>query len=208
MSEAGFRERLASRCASARVSVPEDAVKSLWLYYEILSRWNRRINLTALPLQDCPSATIDRLLVEPLLAASALPGGGGSWVDLGSGGGSPAIPLKIVRPDFELTMTESRGRKAAFLREAVRVIGLRGSDVLADRFETLASRAPGTFSLITARAVRIDQALTALASHLLAPGGRLVLFGTNVPDTPAGFAPTAESQVLCRSGGFAIFERQ
>lgn len=196
MSESVFRERLTSRCELAGVRVTDDAIKSLWLYYDLLSRWNQRMSLTSLPLQDYPFETMDRLIVEPLLAETALSHElRGSWVDLGSGGGSPAIPLKIVRPALQLTMTESRGRKAAFLREAIRVLGLTGAGTLEGRFETLASRPAAAFALVTARAVRVDEALISLATHLLASGGRFLRFGP-MSNVPGGFARASEDPAL------------
>jgi 16S rRNA (guanine527-N7)-methyltransferase len=100
-------------------------------------------------------------------------------MDLGSGGGSPAIPLKIVRPQLALTMVEARQRKAAFLREAARDLGLADVDVVNERFESLKSRSDliGRYTLVTARGVRIDSNVFELAGGLLAPGGRLFLFG-------------------------------
>ncbi|MEO8258513.1 MAG: RsmG family class I SAM-dependent methyltransferase, partial [Acidobacteriota bacterium] len=116
----------------------------------------------------------------------------GRWIDLGSGGGSPAIPLKIVRPQLRLTMVEARERKAAFLREAARQLAMDGVDVLNERFELLSARHPelgGRHLLVTVRAVRIDMALLQSCRWLLAPGGRLLLFGAQ--DAPgfedAGF---------------------
>jgi 16S rRNA (guanine527-N7)-methyltransferase len=149
-------------------------------YYRLLTRWNRTINLTALRLDAIADGTIDRLLIEPLAAARSVQDSPGRWIDLGSGGGSPAIPLKIVRPQLMLTMVEARERKAAFLREAARELGLSGVDVLNERFESLPNHRPdfaGLYALVTVRAVRVDMSLVSLCRWLLAPGGRLFLFG-------------------------------
>ena len=105
------------------------------------------------------------------------------WVDLGSGGGSPAIPLAIVKPELRLTMTESREKKAAFLREAVRSLRLNAEVI--GRFEGLLSYPPGSVDLITARAVRIEDCV-ALAVHLLSSSGRLLLFGSIDVVAPRG----------------------
>ena len=124
---------------------------------------------------------MDRLLIEPLAAATWIPDVPGRWMDLGSGGGSPAIPLKIVRPQLTLTMVEARERKAAFLREAARDLALHGVDIVNARFESLKSRFDlmGQYVLVTARGVRIDSSVLGLARRLLAPGGRLFLFGSH-----------------------------
>jgi 16S rRNA (guanine527-N7)-methyltransferase len=185
-----FRDRLEQRLRDAGLTstlAPGQLVR-LEQYYQLLSRWNRRINLTSLPLPDFPAATLDRLLVEPLIAAGSLEDIPASWFDLGSGGGSPAIPLKVVRPAVSLTMVESSSRKAAFLREAVHVVGLSGAVVLDARVEALSQRVrAGTVDIVTVRAVRIDEDLITAVSHLLKIGGRLLLFGSDTEPAPPGF---------------------
>src|SRR5262249_62154900 len=102
----------------------------LGAYLRLLARWNATVNLTSLALDPPGDETFDRLVVEPIVAAERMhgvPGGSSSvavWYDLGSGGGSPAIPLKLVRSSWTLTMVESRERKAMFLREAGRHLKL------------------------------------------------------------------------------------
>src|SRR4029450_11587640 len=95
---------------------------ALAAYYELLARWNRKINLTAL---DNPDEAIDRLLLEPVVATKQLARPDVRIMDVGSGGGSPAIPMKLAAPGAALTMVEVKARKSAFLREAVRSLGLR-----------------------------------------------------------------------------------
>lgn len=160
-------------------------IDQLEAYFRVLTRWNLTINLTSLRLDPLSNGTLDRLFAEPLAAAGFVPASPGRWIDLGSGGGSPAIPLKIVRPQLRLTMVEARERKAAFLREAVRDVGLTAVEVLNARFETLPDRQPdlaGRYALVTVRALRIDSRLLSVAHWLLMPGGRLFLFGA--PDIP------------------------
>jgi 16S rRNA (guanine527-N7)-methyltransferase len=189
-AESQFRNRLEQRLLDAGLTSRLDPgeFEQLEQYCQLLNRWNRRINLTSLPLQDFPAATLDRLLVEPLVAAGSLENIPASWFDLGSGGGSPAIPLKVVRPALRLTMVESSSRKAAFLREAVHVVGLSGAVVLDGRVEALAQRVrAGSVDVVTARAIRIDEGLMAAVSHLLGIGGRLLLFGSEIEPAPPGF---------------------
>jgi 16S rRNA (guanine527-N7)-methyltransferase len=154
-------------------------VADLARYVAILRKWNRTINLTALPLENPPDRTFIRLLVEPLQAAPYVGEGPLDWFDLGSGGGSPAIPLKIVRREATLTMVESRHRKAAFLREAAASLALAGTRVLAIRVEELERYAqPGSVDLFTARALRLEIKHIRVLAALLRPGGRLLLFGS------------------------------
>jgi 16S rRNA (guanine(527)-N(7))-methyltransferase RsmG len=175
-----FRDRLLSRAKQARLTVAAPELDQLEAYYRLLSRWNRTINLTALSLDPLCDDTVDRLLIEPLAVAFHVPDSPGEWFDLGSGGGSPAIPLKIVRPLLGLTMVEARERKAAFLREVLRDLALSDSVVVNQRFETLVDRPDfsGVASLVTVRAIRLDSSLLTVSHHLLSRArGRLFLLG-------------------------------
>lgn len=148
-------------------------------YFDLLFRWNARINLTSL---TDPDAAIDRLLLEPLAAARELERRP-ELMDLGSGGGSPAIPLALALNARRLVMVESRVRKAAFLREAARVVEL-AAVVENERFEELSEHGNhnGQMSVVSVRAVRMDRAAFTTAKRFLKPAGRIALF-----------APTAAS---------------
>lgn len=185
---ASFAERLLQRTVFAGIKLTPLELMRIEQYYFLLERWNQKVNLTALPLSGLPDQTIDRLLIEPLIAARVVPDAPLTWFDLGSGGGSPAIPLKVMRPMARLTMVESRSRKAAFLREAVRTLELADTTVTAARVEKLESAAAGA-DLITVRAVRVDATLEKTCSALLSSGGKLLLFASSAgpPATPAGF---------------------
>ncbi len=179
MNAAEFRARVRARAARARLVVAATEIDQLEAYYRLLSRWNETINLTALQLEPLSDDTLDRLIVEPLAAAKYVSDSPADWFDLGSGGGSPAIPLKIARPGLNLTMVEARERKAAFLREAARELNLRSTTVATDRFEALATRPEfaGIAAFVTVRAVRVDSSLLRTAQRLLSSGGNLLLFG-------------------------------
>jgi 16S rRNA (guanine527-N7)-methyltransferase len=167
-------------------------LEPLEIYFRLLAQWNAKINLTALPLDVPTDETFDRLLVEPLAAARQVPDRSDVWFDLGSGGGSPAIPLKIARPSLRLTMVESKTRKGAFLREAIRAVGLAQASVENDRFESVAQRheCAGAAALVTVRAVKADSQLFETAGLLLTVNGRLLLFrpSHDVEIDPPGFA--------------------
>src|SRR5206468_1311667 len=110
--------------STAGVPVGEDLADQLAAYLALLSRWNKKINLTALDVATPSDDAVDRLIVEPLAAARLLVPEDRTCIDVGSGGGSPAIPLKIAVPRLQMLMVESRARKAAFLNEAVRQLEL------------------------------------------------------------------------------------
>jgi 16S rRNA (guanine527-N7)-methyltransferase len=173
--------RLRSRAHSFGVRVPPHAEARLIAYFDLLFRWNATINLTALTDTD---AAIDRLLLEPLAAAVELPHHL-DLMDLGSGGGSPAIPLALALEARRLVMVESKSRKAAFLREAARAIGLNAV-VESNRFEVVAERGAyrRKMAAVSIRAVKVDRSALTIAKTFLQPGGRVALF-TRLPTLPA-----------------------
>ena len=176
MTSREFRDRLSRRARKAGVRAPDEVLATLEAYYRLLAQWNVKINLTALPLQAPTDATFDRLFIEPPLAAELVSDTPGAWFDLGSGGGSPALPLKMVRPSLSLTLVESKTRKAAFLREAVRVLKLAGAEIANMRFQDLSTPIPGA-DLVTVRAVRPDRILLDESARLLRVGGHMLFFG-------------------------------
>ena len=88
-----IREKLAKRASKAGLSLSEGVIDGLNAYFELLRKWNRKVSLTALPVEEGGDEAIDRLLVEPVMAAKYLPRPDSTVLDIGSGGGSPAIPM-------------------------------------------------------------------------------------------------------------------
>lgn len=177
MTRREFDTRLQRRAKRAAVTIDEPLADRLHAYFTLLARWNVKINLTALPLNPPSDETFDRLFVEALAAARHLADGTRRWLDVGTGGGSPAVPLKLAKPAVLLTMVESKSRKAAFLREVIRVLPLVGAEVWNGRFEHLAEDdSVAQAGVITARAVRPDAKFAKTAISLLEPQGCLILF--------------------------------
>jgi 16S rRNA (guanine527-N7)-methyltransferase len=204
LSSSVFVDRLFERAAALNISVSEPQTEQLERYYELLRLWNRRINLTALPLEAVPGDdTLNRLFLEPLIASTLVANEPIGWLDVGSGGGSPAIPLKVVRSALNLTMVEARERKAAFLREAVRHLGLTSTQVLADRVEALPESTWNTFDLITVRGVRPDATLLGRLAALLQPAGRLMMFGRGA--VPEGFELIEERSFPWTTSSLTVF---
>jgi 16S rRNA (guanine527-N7)-methyltransferase len=199
------REKLARRAARAGLKLPDAALRSLEDYFELLAKWNQRVSLTALPVRDVGDEAIDRLLIEPCLAAKHLPGSAASVIDIGSGGGSPGIPMKIAVPGISLLMVESKTRKAAFLREAIRHLALDRTSVESARFEELLARPElhDAADVATLRAVKVDAKTLASVQSFLKPGGMLFLFtSVSAPDvvpTPQ-FAHAANHPLLSHLG--------
>src|SRR5688572_23903117 len=99
-------------------------------------------------------------------------------LDVGSGGGSPAIPIALAHPRLRVTMVESKTRKSVFLREAIRTVSLAGADVVTARFEELLARPElhEAHDLLTVRAVRIESRTLLTLQAFVKPGGQLFLF--------------------------------
>jgi 16S rRNA (guanine527-N7)-methyltransferase len=187
-----FRTRLTRRAAKAGLFLPELLIGQLSAYYELLSRWNRKINLTAL---DNPDEAVDRLLVEPLVAARHVQPGATRLLDIGSGGGSPAIPMKLAVPALALTMVEAKTRKSAFLREAIRKLELERATVETSRYEELLTRPElhEAHDLVSTRAVRVEASTLLTLQAFLAPSGHLFLFrGPGGPEIPSAVVPPLE----------------
>jgi 16S rRNA (guanine527-N7)-methyltransferase len=141
-------------------------------YVQLLLRWNEKMNLTA--IRD-EKSIVTRHFGESFFAAQALIAGGADGlriVDVGSGAGFPGLPMKLWAPTVELTLVESVQKKATFLREVIRTLGLRSATVFGDRAERFPS---GSADLVTLRAVELFGAVLPVASRMVAPGGRLAL---------------------------------
>jgi 16S rRNA (guanine527-N7)-methyltransferase len=185
MTGRDFKERLSRRAKKAALVVPGPLADRLWVYFQLLSKWNSKINLTGLDLTEPTPEGIDRLLIEPLLAASYVEGVN-SLIDIGSGGGSPALPLALALPGVRLVMVEVKTRKSVFLREAARELGLESATVVTARHETLLSDPSfhDAFDLLSVRAVRVEARVFAALQAFVRPGGRLLHFRSVAETAP------------------------
>ena len=189
------------RAHAAGITIEPDLLEALEAYYLLLTKWNARINLTAFRLTPGgEDDAVDWLLVEPLVAARYVPGRARTLLDAGSGGGSPAIPMALASPQLHLRMVEVKTRKAIFLREAVRTLGLKRAEVETARFEELLPRPElhEAQDLVTIRAVRVEtrrsspcrrfsaQAACSFSSGDPAPSRR----STTPPHRSSGLPPT------------------
>ena len=139
------------RRALAEFKLPayDDQVLQIQRYIKILLTWNEKINLTA--IRD-PLEILYRHFCESMYAAEIIPERGGRLADVGSGGGFPGLPLKIVRPDLLVFLVESNLKKATFLAEVVRELGLKGVRVIVSRYEGL-SEEVAPLDVVCSRAV-------------------------------------------------------
>lgn len=191
MNTREFNERLQRRAKKAGVSVSAELSGALETYYRLLATWNQKINLTALNLAEATDEAFDRLLIEPLVAARYAPANPGRLIDIGSGGGSPAIPFVLASPQLSLLMVESKMRKSVFLREAIRALGLATAEVATARYEELLARPElhEAHDLLTIRAVRIETRVLLALQAFVRPGGQIFLFRGAVASDPNHVAP-------------------
>lgn len=177
---------LADGLATMRIDLPSDAQAKLLGYLDLLAKWNRTYNLTAV---RNPETMVSRHLLDSLAVLPFVHGN--TLADLGSGAGLPGIPLAIARPGLAVTLVESNGKKARFLREAVRSLPLPNVRVAQARVQDTV----GSFDTVTARAFANLADMLAWGGHLLARDGRwLALKGR--PDAAETAAVPAPFRVL------------
>jgi len=140
------------------------------IYLSLFLRWNERLNLSAIRDEE---GVLSRHFIESIAVARRLPQDIATLLDFGSGAGLPGIPVALCRPEIAVTLAESQGKKAAFLLEAVRVLGIR-AEVHAQRVEVLRA----VFDCVILRAVDKMPKAAAVAVKLVAPGGWLALMTT------------------------------
>ena len=155
-------------------------------YFRLLAQWNSKINLTGLDVAEGGPEALDRLLIEPLIAARHVDPGASRMLDIGSGGGSPAIPLALAAR-LHLVMVESKTRKSVFLREAVRSLQISSAEVVNARYEELLARPDlhETQDLVTVRAVRLETRTLMTLQAFVRPGGQVFLFRASAMHEPA-----------------------
>ena len=191
--------------------LPSLAIEHISIYIDLLLRWNARINLTAV---RNPGEIVTRHFGESFFLARHLfpmegrapspvqaqvpgvPAGAPHnprVLDLGSGAGFPALPLKIWTPEIYLTLIESNHRKAAFLREVARALTLTNVNVLSERAESIAGPNPPQFDVVTLRAVERFDTILPIATRFLAPNARIALLvGSSQLNSLPTLAPTMD----------------
>ncbi len=189
-------ERLLQPYLEADAAAPPALFDQLAVYLELLLKWNARTNLTAIRQ---PEEIVRRHFGESLFAARHV-GQSGTLLDFGSGAGFPGLPIQLLRPDLQVTLAESQNKKATFLREVVRTLGVQ-TEVWAGRVEAMPTAR--SFDVVTARAV--DDMQVAMKAASERTGNRLLLLttsrhaGLELPGfaTGAGIPiPASEEQIL------------
>jgi 16S rRNA (guanine527-N7)-methyltransferase len=171
-------------CPFVPQAPPPELLQALTSYLDLLLRWNRRLNLTA--VRDEQNIVIRHFGESLFAAAQWFPADAPrrnptpAVADIGSGAGFPGIPLKLYAPSIRLTLIEAHGKKATFLREVVRALRLRDVTVQNTRAEALIPDGQSPVAhmpaeLVTLRAVEQFDSVLPVAARLVASGGRLGL---------------------------------
>ena len=164
---------LAAGLADLGLNLPEETQAKLLAFRDLLLKWNKTYNLTALrdPAQAISHHLLDSLAILPYI-------GDGALLDVGSGGGLPGIPLAITRPQLPVSMVDTVQKKATFLRQASIELGLKNVAVYHARVEEMS----GQYAQISSRAFSELGMFVSLTRHLLAPGGRWLAMKGVRPD--------------------------
>ena len=171
---------LADGLAKLEIALPEAVQWQLLAFRDLLLKWNKTYNLTALrdPQQALSHHLLDSLAILPHV-------GPGPLLDVGSGGGLPGIPLAIARPDLVVSMVDTVQKKTTFLQQAAIELGLRNVTVHHARVEEMV----GQFAQITSRAFAELTSFISLTRHLLTPGGRWLAMKGVRPDDEIAALP-------------------
>lgn len=167
-----FSTELTALCAAGGIAVSEAQVEQMYTYYERLRAENEKYNLTAL---STPEEAALKHFFDSIVPYAVIPENA-ALVDVGSGGGFPAVPLKIMRPDLQVTALEASQKKCAFIETAAREAGVEIRAVCARAEEEARGRLRESFDVLTARAVAALPTLIEVTSALVRPDGMLLYY--------------------------------
>ena len=172
--------KLAAGLQELGLDLPASAQQQLLAFRDLLLKWNKTYNLTALrdPEQAVSHHLLDSLAILPHVGAEPL-------LDVGSGGGLPGIPLAIARPELSLRMVDTVQKKTTFLQQAAIQLGLKNVAVDHARVEEMS----GQYAQISSRAFAELKLFVELTRHLLAPGGRWLAMKGVRPDDEIAALP-------------------
>jgi 16S rRNA (guanine527-N7)-methyltransferase len=174
----GLEEGLGRLHALSAIALPADAGDKLAAYLELLAKWNRTYNLTAIrePERMVTHHILDALAVLPHLPSRA----GLRVLDVGSGGGVPGLLLAIARPEWTVVVLDSNHKKGAFLQQAVMELDIANAEVAIARVEDYRPEMP--FDVVISRAFADLTTFAQSSGQHLAPEGLLIAMKGVYPD--------------------------
>ncbi len=167
------RELFITGAQELDVVLTSEQVNAFFIYFAELNKWNQKINLTT--IQEERDMIIKHGLDSLSYIKGFAPASGMSLLDMGSGAGFPALPIKIVHPEIAATLVESVKKKASFLRHVVRTLTLSNVYVVDKRTEELSGSHLAAFDVVTARAFADMKSALSAGLPFLKPNGLMVL---------------------------------
>ncbi len=175
-----MKDYLQNRFSLINIELDAKKAEMFEKYYNLLIEWNEKFNLTAITKERevCDKHFIDSVLCESCIPKNSV------LLDIGSGAGFPALPLKIVRPDLKVTMIDSVNKKVTFLKEVIKALNLENAEAIHIRSEELArSSYRDFFDVVTGRAVARLNTLCEYSLPLVKKGGIFIAYkAENVED--------------------------
>ena len=152
----------------------DDLLNAFMTFLAELRKWNRAYNLTGLKKDE---DIVIKHFLDSLLYLNAMPDGELKVADIGSGAGFPGIPIKIIRPEIEMYLIEPSKKKSAFLRHIIRQLRMERIEVLEKSIEEIRvnQELPSPVDIAISRALFDIKEFIKKASHILKPGGTLIL---------------------------------
>jgi 16S rRNA (guanine527-N7)-methyltransferase len=150
--------------AELGLTLPESAFNQLTAYIDLLAKWNRVYNLTAIQGDD---KFVSHHLLDSLAVVPHLPTG--RVIDVGSGAGLPGVPIAVANPGLSVTLLDSNRKRGTFLKQVIAELGLANATVAIDRAELF--RPQETFDAVISRAFSDLADFIGMAGHLCKPDG-------------------------------------
>jgi len=161
----GLAKKLHDGIGQLALTLPSGSEDALLNYLSLLLKWNAAYNLTAVrdPEQMVVKHLLDSLAILPHVAGKTL-------IDVGTGAGLPGFVLALVRPDLQVTLLDSNGKKIRFLRQAIADLGVKNAEAVQSRVEAFGK----TFDVVSSRAFATLTDMVQGSAQLLNEGGEFL----------------------------------
>ena len=177
--EKGLLDKAGALLGEGEIVLTVERREALWRHVCLVREWSRGVSLVSMGDLD---ELVQRHVVDSLSLACAVKegtAGGGTWLDIGSGGGFPAIPVKVVLPEAAVTLLEGSVKKVGFLRKSVGALGLEGVKILNGRFPDMSCER--RVGIVTARAVEKPERIVGGLLELVKGGATYLCQMKEVP---------------------------